>query len=468
METKKKVKIGVLIGVLVVILGVYFGGFAFYSSHFYPGTIACGLKIENKSVEAAQASLAELANSYVVTITKDGTATQDTVSAEDINAEYTYNGADGKSANVLQTAMDNQSPALWFVEAFSNSTEVEDIQLSYSKSKLKKAVKALACMDEDNTTPPVNAYIQYKDGVYEIVPEVIGTEVDETALMNAIAEAFVSSNGEVEITGLYANPEITADSEVITTAKAELDKIMSSAITIDDGTNSVTLSGKKIHTLITGVKHLKVRVDEDAVYEYVTDKLKPKFNTVGIERTVNSPGSGKFTISGGTYGNIIDRDLETEQLVKELSAGETVEREPNYYFKQSTKKTKNGGIGLTYIDVNIADQMVYCVKKGDLVYSSDVVTGNPNTGHGTPTGVYRIEYHSANWYMKKYQVFTYYWMPIDLSTGVGLHDATWRSTFGGSYYLGSGSHGCVNMPYNTAKYIFNNFADGTPVIVHYN
>ena len=70
--------------------------------------------------------------------------------------------------------------------------------------------------------------------------------------------------------------------------------------------------------------------------------------------------------------------------------------------------------------------------------------------------------------MKKYQVFTYYWMPIDLNTGVGLHDATWRSTFGGSYYLGSGSHGCVNMPLSTAKVIFNNFADGTPVIVHYN
>ncbi|MGI6170100.1 MAG: L,D-transpeptidase [Butyricicoccus sp.] len=55
-----------------------------------------------------------------------------------------------------------------------------------------------------------------------------------------------------------------------------------------------------------------------------------------------------------------------------------------------------------------------------------------------------------------------------MNTGVGLHDATWRSTFGGSYYLGSGSHGCVNMPLSTAKFIFNNFADGTPVIVHYN
>jgi hypothetical protein len=467
METKKKVKIGVLVGIIVVILGIYLGGFVFYQSNFYPGTTACGLSIENKSVDSAEEALAELADSYVVTITKDGTATQDTISAGDIDAEYIYNGSDGTGENILQTTLDNQNPALWFVEAFSNNTEIEGIELTYSKSKLKKAVNALECMDPEKTTPPIDAYIQYKDGAYEVVPEVIGTEVDESELMNAVADAITSSDGQVEITTFYSEPEIKEDSEEITSAMADLEKIMGSSITINDGTTSVTLSGKKIHKLITGVKHLNVRVDEDAVYEYVTDELKPKFNTVGIERTVNSPGSGKFTISGGTFGNLIDRDLETAQIVEELTAGETVEREPNYYSKDSTKK-KNGGIGTTYIEVNIASQMVYCVKKGELVYSSSVVTGNPNAGNGTPTGVYRIEYHSANWYMEKYQVFTYYWMPIDLNTGVGLHDATWRSTFGGSYYLSSGSHGCINMPLSTAKYVFNNFADGTPVIVHYN
>lgn len=467
METKKKVKIGVLVGIIVVILAVYLSGFAFYSSHFYPGTTACGLSIENQNVAKAEESLTALADSYIVTITKDGKDTKDTVSSGDIDAKYLFNGKDGKQADVLQTALEQQNAPLWFTEVFSNQVEVEGIELDYSRTKLRKTVRALSCMDEKTTTPPTDAYIEYKDGVYEIVPEVIGTEVDENALMNAVSEAICSPDGKVEITKLYANPEITADSEKITTAKAELDKIMGSSITIDDGTTTVKVEGKKIHKLISGVKHLNVKVSKKKVYQYVTDKLKPKFNTVGISRTVRTPTNGKFTVSGGTYGNIIDRDLETEQLVKELSAGETVEREPNYYFKESTK-TKNDGIGRTYIDVDIADQVVYCVKKGKLVYSSDVVTGNPYTGHGTPTGVYRIEYHSANWYMKKYQVFTYYWMPIDLSTGVGLHDATWRSTFGGSYYLGSGSHGCVNMPLSTAKFIFNNFADGTPVIVHYN
>ena len=368
METKKKVKIGVLVGIIVVILAVYFSGFAFYSSHFYPGTTACGLSIENQNVAKAEESLTALSDSYIVTITKDGKDTKDTVSSGDIDAKYLFNGKDGKQADVLQTALEQQNAPLWFTEAFSNQVEVEGIELDYSRTKLRKTVRALSCMDEKTTTPPTDAYIEYKDGVYEIVPEVIGTEVDENALMNAVSEAICSPDGKVEITKLYANPEITADSEKITTAKAELDKIMGSSITIGDGTTTVKVEGKKIHKLISGVKHLNVKVSKKKVYQYVTDKLKPKFNTVGISRTVRTPTNGKFTVSGGTYGNIIDRDLETEQLVKELSAGETVEREPNYYFKESTK-TKNDGIGRTYIDVDIAAQVVYCVKKGKLVYS---------------------------------------------------------------------------------------------------
>ena len=46
---------------------------------------------------------------------------------------------------------------------------------------------------------------------------------------------------------------------------------------------------------------------------------------------------------------------------------------------------------------------------------------------------------------------------------VGLHDATWRWSFGGDIYTYNGSHGCVNLPLNTAAYIYNNVPTGTTV-----
>ena len=47
-----------------------------------------------------------------------------------------------------------------------------------------------------------------------------------------------------------------------------------------------------------------------------------------------------------------------------------------------------------------------------------------------------------------------YWMPFN--GGIGLHDASWRSKFGGEIYKNSGSHGCVNLPRSVAETIYNN------------
>lgn len=49
---------------------------------------------------------------------------------------------------------------------------------------------------------------------------------------------------------------------------------------------------------------------------------------------------------------------------------------------------------------------------------------------------------------------------------VGMHDASWRSSFGSNIYKTSGSHGCVNLPASAAKKIFENIEKGDPVLVY--
>jgi len=48
---------------------------------------------------------------------------------------------------------------------------------------------------------------------------------------------------------------------------------------------------------------------------------------------------------------------------------------------------------------------------------------------------------------------------------VGIHDANWRSTFGGTIYQGNGSHGCVNTPDDAMYAIFTNVDVGEPVYI---
>jgi hypothetical protein len=47
-----------------------------------------------------------------------------------------------------------------------------------------------------------------------------------------------------------------------------------------------------------------------------------------------------------------------------------------------------------------------------------------------------------------------------------LHDASWRSAFGGEIYKRNGTHGCVNAPFHLAKTIYENIEEGIPIICY--
>ena len=64
----------------------------------------------------------------------------------------------------------------------------------------------------------------------------------------------------------------------------------------------------------------------------------------------------------------------------------------------------------------------------------------------------------------KYSSFVDYWMRF--YEGVGFHDATWRSQFGGNIYLTNGSHGCVNMPKDAAIILYEYINETMPIIVY--
>ena len=117
---------------------------------------------------------------------------------------------------------------------------------------------------------------------------------------------------------------------------------------------------------------------------------------------------------------------------------------------------------VSYIKVSISKQKLWYYKNGKLVYKSNVVTGQQYV-HDTAIGTYSIRSKSRNVYLigPDYKSFVNYWMPI--YGAVGLHDATWRWTFGGDIYTYNGSHGCVNLPLKTAEYIYNNVPTGTTV-----
>ena len=125
-----------------------------------------------------------------------------------------------------------------------------------------------------------------------------------------------------------------------------------------------------------------------------------------------------------------------------------------------------GMAGRTFIDINKTTQRLYYYVNGELVYESPVVTGNVKAGHTTPSGTFSVYGKARNRTLrgKGYASFVKYWMPI--VKNIGIHDASWRSDFGGEIYKTSGSHGCINIPPANMPALYEAVSVGTPVIVH--
>lgn len=136
--------------------------------------------------------------------------------------------------------------------------------------------------------------------------------------------------------------------------------------------------------------------------------------------------------------------------------------------KTVTNKAYGKTIGNTYIEISIKQQYMWYYIDGTLYVETPVVTGNVGA-YSTPTGAYSIyqRMSPATLTGPTWCTTVQYWLAFTYS-GCGIHDASWRSAseFGGTTYMGNGSHGCVNTPTAAVKKIYSKAKIGTPVVVY--
>ena len=127
------------------------------------------------------------------------------------------------------------------------------------------------------------------------------------------------------------------------------------------------------------------------------------------------------------------------------------------------------------MDVDLTEQTArYYDANGSLLHSCGIVSGLPTADRATPTGVYYLNAKQSPSTLTgykpngeiDYETPVSYWMPF-VGNSVGLHDATWQSSFGGSRYKTNGSHGCVNLSLSDAQWFYENLSTGTCIITHY-
>ncbi|MCM1175229.1 MAG: L,D-transpeptidase/peptidoglycan binding protein [Blautia sp.] len=207
-----------------------------------------------------------------------------------------------------------------------------------------------------------------------------------------------------------------------------------------------------------------LRMKEDAITEFVAGLAK-QYDTVGITRQFQTTNRGLITIEGGIYGNRIDQEAESAYL-REAFFGKKEEVHTPVYLQTARRQGKDD-IGDTYVEIDMSEQMMYYYLDGELQIETPVVTGNTSRRMGTPAGVNYVYLKQQDRILRGegYASHVNFWMPV--KGNIGIHDASWRSKYGGTIYQTNGSHGCINTPYNAMAQMYEMVEVGTPVVMYY-
>lgn len=194
----------------------------------------------------------------------------------------------------------------------------------------------------------------------------------------------------------------------------------------------------------------KVTVYKDGVIN--TGKIKAEDNIDGdISNNVVVKNNIDTKVVGNYKIDVSVKDSSGNETVKQISV--TVKEKP----------VKNGSVNAR-IDVFISEQKLYYYENNKLVLTSSVVTGSNNS---TPRGNYKVIRKKKDVYLKgsTYLEHVDYWIAF-IGRLYGIHDASWRNEFGGDIYKRDGSHGCVNMPSDNMKKLYEKVKVGTAVNIY--
>lgn len=460
MDKDKKKKICYVSGIAVISLLFmsYLAVSLFFMNHYYPGTMIGEFSCGGLTAEGAKALIEERAGNYqLVIIGRE--ETEATLTASEIQLQFQLD-------DTLKDIVNRQNGFAWL----SGGGQYDlPVTVSYDEGLLNERLSDMLIFQRSHMRKPSNAYIGEYDeetGSYPLVAEDRGTMINRQKAQTAIVQAIENMEETILLdeAGCYTEPEISQDNEALVRFCSRLNRFVSSRIVYDWHGMEEVVDGNLIHDWLDIDREKQiVSINAEGVREYI-NSLSKKHDTFGKAREFRTSEGKLITIKTGSYGWRVDRNKETERLLKLIRAGSQVNREPEYLYTAAAKGEND--IGDSYVEINLSAQHLYLYVKGELITESDFVSGSVARGFATPDGVYSLTYKTRNATLRGqgYASPVDFWMPFN--GNIGMHDASWRRQFGGTIYLRNGSHGCVNLPREEAEKIYEYVDKGFPVVCY--
>ncbi len=464
MQTQRKMnrkQLAILIAIAAVaLLAVIYVAVSFYfNKHFPFRTTINGIDCSGKTVAEVKLLISETIDPYQLELT-DRNGKHETIKGSEIDLQPIFDGS-------LERELASRSGFKWPASLFRKTTIELETMVSYDEGKLQSIAENLQCVKESDSHKPIDAHISdYIDGKgYSIIPEEAGAQIDTSALAEALHSCIINLQEKLSLdeANCYVQPKVTSKDEALKAALAQLNASIKTVVTYAFGTDKEILDGSTIHNWLSLTEDNQITIDETQATAYIKS-LADKYDTYGKTRKFTTTYGPTVQLKPNKYGWQIDQSKETAQLLEDIKNGITTSREPSYSHKGKNHSVND--YGDTYVEINLTAQHLYFYKDGALLLESDLISGHVNGGHATPPGAFSVTYTQRNAILRgrDYASPVDFWMPFN--GNVGMHDASWKDDFGGFYYVISGSHGCINLPRESAETIFNNIKAGDPVFVY--
>ncbi len=463
--------LSVMILAIIVIVCVYLGKEWNRTTYFQKSTID-GFDVSEKTPEEVVPLLKEAFTAAAVRV-KEGDKEEAVWTLEDLG--YTIDEAALKAAAEDALAKQKSSiPVL--IDSMMNGNAFQiDVPFLKNAQTLASAVTVSALADERVLNKNAEMTYDEKTKTYSIIPEVQGTQLNDEdvrhLVQTAVDEAIGGSKPSADITvqipaEMYIAPDVLSTDADLNLKVNTYNAYDKAVITYVYGDEKETIDWSTISNWVM-FENGEGYLSEQLIREYVMS-IGQKYNTIYYNRSFNtSLGTTiEFGENENNYGYLVDEEGEYQQLLADIRANTETEREPVYTY---TGIDRSGRDDMrTYVEVSISMQHAWFYKEHALVIEGDVVTGCVAKKTETQTGIYPIAYKESPATLipsnETNGTPVTYWMPF--YDGQGLHDASWRQSFGGQIYQTNGSHGCVNMPAYLAETIFNQAPTGTPVVLY--
>ncbi len=457
--------------VVLVLLIVYLACMLYFNDKFLNGTNVNGSDVGGMTLQKANDQLSKKVNGQSLKlIFNDGQS--EVLQSAQLGVSYNKD-------NSLNQLMKNQNKWAWFIGFFKNEKNTLTDLIQISDENLTNGIASMEHAKEENQIAPTDAYIQYKDGSFLIIEETLVSKFNIEELVKNIKVALSEGKQQLDVTKAngYVKPHVYKDDQDLNNQLKAANEYCLSAITYTTPKGKeIALDGSTLITWLSKQDDGSYTKDESVFKEKLTafvKELASQYNSIGATRTFTGKDGQSHTVSGGTYGFRVSTDSEVSALLKMINENKSENNRIPEHTGQ-LPSGENGGLGTTYLEINITKQHLWFVKDGSVVLESDFVSGKESDPTRlTPSGTYYIYNKERNRVLRgtkqpngkyEYESPVSYWMPFN--KGIGLHDASWRSTFGRDIYINSGSHGCINLPTGFAGSLYSQIYVNLPVVVY--